>query len=410
MRVLLPALALLSLLGLLGFSLEPGGKPLGAVSSSAPAKAKSFRTLLAVSLSPEAGRRRRRRSRRSSAPRAQGRDWAPPPPPAGRSSRPLRGGTVQLADVVDRGVFWSDRVDRTPPAGFSELHVKRWQLKARSSRLVSLERGCGRMSNRLASFSDGTRACLRYGINPDQVLGETLSFYLSRLLGIRNVPALALSRVNTNAEQWLRVRQDVQGSQWADKTIVSLTEWISNLTDVVTPPSLRTERRRLHPLAEDLANVTGQEVLELVQWSDLILFDYLTANFDRLASNLLSLQWDSRVMERSTNNLHRTAKGALVFIDNEAGLVHGYRVLPMWDRYHESLLRMLCIFRKETARKIAELHKSQNAAGQLLDLYRASEPLAPQMGFLSEEHAQMVQSRTDRLYKHILQCKAKYSK
>ncbi|XP_041053684.1 four-jointed box protein 1 [Carcharodon carcharias] len=373
MRTLLASLALISFLGFFHGS-----------SSSPQSKAKSFRTLLAVTVSPEQGRR--------STPRAS---WPP---------------RVVPAQVLAQDVFWSDRLDGVPSAGFSDLHVKRWQLKARSSWLVSLERGCGRVSNRLASFSDGTRACLRYGINPDQVLGETLSFYLSRLLGIRNVPALALSRVNINAEQWLRVRQDVQGSQWADKPIVSLTEWISNLTDVVTPPSLRTEGRRLHPLVEELANVTSQEMLELVQWSDLILFDYLTANFDRLASNLLSLQWDSRVMERSTNNLHRTAKGALVFIDNEAGLVHGYRVLPMWDRYHESLLKTLCIFRKETAKKIAELHKSQNVANQLLDLYRANEPLASQMGFLSEEHSEMLQSRTDRLYKHILQCKANYSK
>uniref|UniRef100_UPI00398F4501 four-jointed box protein 1 n=1 Tax=Pristiophorus japonicus TaxID=55135 RepID=UPI00398F4501 len=390
MRLLLPALALFSLLGWLGFSKCPGA-------ASPPDRAKSFRTLLAVSLQPRAARSRRSRA-------APGRDWD-----WGTAASPLRAGTVRLAEVVEQGVFWSGRADRSPPAGFSDLRVQRWQRKARSSRLAWLERGCGRPSNRLAGFSDGSRACVRYGINPDQVLGETLSFYLSRLLGIRNVPALALSRVNVNAEQWLRVRQEVQGSQWADRPIVSLSEWISNLTDVVTPLSLRSHTNRLHPTVEDLANLTSQEVPELVQWSDLVLFDYLTANFDRLASNLLSLQWDSRVMERSANNLHRTASGALVFIDNEAGLVHGYRVLAMWERYHESLLKTLCIFRKETARKIAELHQSQNAAGQLLDLYRASEPLAPQMGFLSEEHAQMVQSRTDRLYKHILQCKAKYS-
>eukprot|EP00061_Rhincodon_typus_P018107 g47133.t1 len=316
MRLLLAALTLLSLRG--------------GSASAAPSRAKSLRTLLAV---PGVPRKR---------------------PPA--------------RALLSQDVFWSDGLDRSLAAGFSELHVKRWQLKARSSRLVSLDPGCGRLSNRLASFSDGTRACVRYGINPDQVLGETLSFYLSRLLGIHNVPALALSRVSINAEQWLGVRSDVQGSQWADKPIVSLTEWISNLSDVVTPPSLRTEGRTLHPSLKDLANVTSQELIELVQWSDLILFDYLIANFDRLASNLLSLQWDSRVMERSTNNLHRTAKGALVFIDNEAGLIHGYRVLSMWDRYHESLLKTLCIFRKETARKIAELHKSQNVAQQLLDL------------------------------------------
>ncbi|XP_051885182.1 four-jointed box protein 1 [Pristis pectinata] len=381
MRELLPGLALLCLLGWLSLTSEPGHP-------SPPAGAKTFRTLLAVSL------REREREEEEETTGATRRSRSPP----GRAG----------VELVEQGVFWSERADRSPPAGFSERHVQRWQHRARSSRLVSLEKGCGRLSNRLATFSDGSRACVRYGINPDQVLGETLSFYLSRLLGVRNAPALALSRVNTNADQWARVRREVQAAQWADRPVVSLSEWIGNLSDVVSPLPLRAGARGLHPSADGLANVTERQARELAQWSDLIVFDYLTANFDRLASNLLSLQWDSRVMERSTNNLHRTPKGALVFIDNEAGLVHGYRVLPMWEHYHESLLKTLCIFRKETARRVAELHRSRDAAGQLLALYLASEPLAPQLGFLSEEHAQLLQSRTDRLYQHIMQCKAKY--
>lgn len=408
MKQLLPGLALLSLLGWLSFNSESA-----APSGSPPAAAKTFRTLLAVSLRPEQeqeqeqeeGETARRRSLPTPLSPGRAGAGAGVERGAGPGSLPLYPG-----ELVEQGVFWSRRADRSPPAGFSELHVKRWQHRARSSRLLRLERGCGRPSNRLATFMDGSRACVRYGINPDQVLGESLSFYLSRLLGIRNVPALALSRVNANGDQWLRVRHEVQAAPWADRPVVSLSEWLGNLSEVVSPASLRPGSRSLHPLARDLANVTEREARELAQWSDLILFDYLTANFDRLASNLLSLQWDSRVMERSTNNLHRTPRGALVFIDNEAGLVHGYRVLPMWERYHESLLKTLCIFRRDTARRLAELHRSRDTAGQLLALYMASEPLAPQLGFLSQEHAQMLQARTDRLHKHILQCKAKYGK
>ncbi|XP_078271198.1 four-jointed box protein 1 [Rhinoraja longicauda] len=410
MKQLLPGLALLSLLGWLrlSYNSEPAAHP---GSPPAPHRTKTFRTLLAVSLRPERGVEEggtgtgtsRRRADRSLYPGRAGVE---------RGEEGVEGGAGPLSpdQLVDQGVFWSRRADRSPPAGFSELHVKRWQHRARTSRLLRLERGCGRPSNRLATLADGSRACVRYGINPDQVLGESLSFYLSRLLGIRNVPALALARVNANSDQWLRVRHEVQAAPWADRPVVSMSEWLGNLSEVVSPAALRPGAHSLHPVARDLVNVTEREARELAQWSDLILFDYLTANFDRLASNLLSLQWDSRVMERSTNNLHRTPRGALVFIDNEAGLVHGYRVLPMWERYHESLLKTLCIFRRDTARRLAELHRSRDTAGQLLALYLASEPLGPQLGFLSQEHAQMLQARTDRLHKHILQCKAKYGK
>nr|XP_020638532.1 four-jointed box protein 1 [Pogona vitticeps] len=151
----------------------------------------------------------------------------------------------------------------------------------------------------------------------------------------------------------------------------------------------------------------GSELVELVQWSDLILFDYLTANFDRLVSNLFSLQWDPRVMHRATSNLHRAPNGGLVFLDNEAGLAHGYRLLAMWDKYNEPLLRSVCVFREATAQKVRDLHRHRNAAAELLRLYRTQEPLAELLGFLSDQQAQLLQDRIDLVHKHILHCKAK---
>ncbi|XP_019061323.1 four-jointed box protein 1, partial [Fukomys damarensis] len=56
--------------------------------------------------------------------------------------------------------------------------------------------------------------------------------------------------------------------------------------------------RPLRDAGGELANLSQAELVDLVQWTDLILFDYLTANFDRLVSNLFSLQWDPRVMAR----------------------------------------------------------------------------------------------------------------
>ncbi|XP_015193973.2 four-jointed box protein 1 [Lepisosteus oculatus] len=316
---------------------------------------------------------------------------------------------IRLSDLVEDGVFWNDRMDALLSAGFSEAHAQTWRQRARASRVVSLEPGCGRTSNRLARFSDGTKACVRYGINADQVLGETLSYYLASLLGIANLPPLALSQVSPSSEQWATVKEDMADLQWSDKAVVSLTEWVANLTGVVTPAPLRQEGRGLNPLRADLDNRTLGELQELVQWTDLIVFDYLTANFDRLVSNLFSLQWDSRVMERDTNNLLKSPAGDLVFIDNEAGLVHGYRVLHMWEQYHKTLLSSVCLFRKRTASRIIEMHQKRDAPSRLLGLYQDSESLAPVLGFLSDEQAGVLQERIDYLYKHILNCKRTYS-
>ncbi|XP_036390391.1 four-jointed box protein 1 [Megalops cyprinoides] len=316
---------------------------------------------------------------------------------------------IKMNQLVEDGIFWSEQLETWLPAGFTEEHTQIWRERVRGYPIVSLEPGCGRISNRLATFSDGTKACVRYGINADQVQGETLTYYLASLLGIPNLPPLALSQLNPDSEQWASVKGSIASLQWTGKAIVSLTEWVANLTGVVTPAPLRQEGKGLHPLKEELENKTMGELLELMQWSDLILFDYLTANFDRLVSNLFSLQWDSRVMERDTSNLHKTPSGDLVFIDNEAGLVHGYRVLHMWEKYHSTLMGSVCIFRKRTAQRVIELHRLRDTRTRLLELYRDSEPLAPELGFLSDEHAGILQNRIDRLYKHILHCKGKYS-
>lgn len=318
-----------------------------------------------------------------------------------------REGPVKLSPLED-GIFWNEWLEDTLPAGFTEEYAVAWQKKARTYRVVKLEPGCGRISNQLATFADGTKACVRYGINADQVQGETLTYYLARLLGITNLPPLVLSQLDSDSEQWESVRTRIDGLQWNDRAVVSLTQWISNLTGVITPAPLRQESSGLHPALNELWNKTAAELLELMQWTDLIVLDYLTANFDRLVSNLFSLQWDSRVMERDTNNLLKTPRGDLVFIDNEAGLVHGFRVLNMWEKYHNTVLSSVCVFRKRTTQRVAELHTRRDSRQRLLELYRDSEPLSQELGFLSDEHAGVLQDRIDRLYTHIVHCKGKY--
>ncbi|KAJ6667134.1 hypothetical protein lerEdw1_017112 [Lerista edwardsae] len=342
----------------------------------------------------------------------------PPPPPAPahprREKQGALGGAEPLpASPVRGGIFWSRALEAQVPPGFSAEEAASWLRAARQTRVVSLERGgCGRSSNRLARLSDGSRACVRYGINPEQIQGEALSYYLAGLLGMQErLPPLALSRVEARGGQWAPVRDEVRGSHWAEGAVVSLAQWVDNLTDVVAPAPWRAEAaagRRLQPLAAgELRGLSQAQLVELVQWSDLILFDYLTANFDRLVSNLFSLQWDPRVMHRATSNLHRAPNGGLVFLDNEAGLVHGYRLLAMWDKYNEPLLRSVCVFREATAQRVRELHRLRNAASELLRLYRTREPLAEQLGFLSDQQAQLLQDRVDLVHKHILHCKAK---
>ncbi|KAM8939651.1 four-jointed box protein 1 [Pelodytes ibericus] len=320
-----------------------------------------------------------------------------------RSLGPSRTPTMS---PLEQGIFWSRAVERALPRGFPEEGALHWQEGARSAHIVSLKRGCGRSTNRLATLSDGSRVCIRYGINPEQIQGEVLSYYLSVLLGVRGVPPCVLSKVGS--AQWGAVQADLLSTGWTPGSIVSFTPWVQNLSAVLPPPALRAEDGQLRPLQDELGPDRLDSV-ELAQWGDLIIFDYLTGNFDRLVSNMFSLQWDPRVMLRGTNNLHRTPDGTLVLLDNEAGLVHGYRLRDTWDKYNEQLLETVCVFRRGVATMLRALHVEQNAAQELHTLYMRSDPLGEELGFLSESEAQILQERVGLLYSHILSCQDRYS-
>ena len=57
--------------------------------------------------------------------------------------------------------------------------------------------------------------------------GEALSFYLSRMLGLDAVPAVALTKVNSSAPQWQG--QDISQAQWHDGRTVAMIQWIEGL-------------------------------------------------------------------------------------------------------------------------------------------------------------------------------------
>jgi four-jointed box protein 1 len=59
------------------------------------------------------------------------------------------------------------------------------------------------------------------------VLGEILSFYLSRILGLDNVPIVTLSEANSANKQWQGMKLAAAG--WNESSIVVLIQWIDGL-------------------------------------------------------------------------------------------------------------------------------------------------------------------------------------
>jgi len=62
---------------------------------------------------------------------------------------------------------------------------------------------------------------------PLLLAGELLSFHLSRLLELDNVPPVMLSRLDTGSEQW--TGHDLARVHWLPGTLVALIQWIDDL-------------------------------------------------------------------------------------------------------------------------------------------------------------------------------------
>lgn len=153
--------------------------------------------------------------------------------------------------------------------------------------------------------------------------------------------------------------------------------------------------------------------VELAQWSDLIIFDYLTANLDRIVNNLYNFQWNVNIMDAPAHNLARKVDtNLLLFLDNESGLLHGYRLLGKYEVYHTLLLDNLCVFRKSTADIIRKLHHTGKVGHILNTMFKENnnsgvlDVLPP----LPEKSVKILNERIARVASQIKRCEEQFGR
>lgn len=193
---------------------------------------------------------------------------------------------------------------------------------------------------------------------------------------------------------------------------VCLYRWLPDLSPSHIPTELREDDRRLHPVVDGekgaLGNKTHTELCDLLQWSDLIVFDYLTANLDRLVNNMFNRQWNAEMMNNPAHNLERTKGGGLVFLDNESGLFHGYRLLDKYRGYHDALLSSLCVFRRSTARAVKALYQSGDVGRRLEETLKEGEIHHKQLPSMPDKNVTQLKERLQKVYEQIVKCEALY--
>lgn len=323
----------------------------------------------------------------------------------------LESPTETIDKVIQDGIYWGTKVEQALPQGYNKNHHETWSQYVEKAVAVKLENGCGRMQNRLVTFQDGLQGCVRYRQNTDQIQGELFSFYLAQILHLPNLAPSAVSVVNLKTPLWQNLANEIAAAQWNSNRPIVLTQYISNLDPANIPPVFKPVERHLNK--NDVLNMTSNDdLVELAQWSDLIIFDYLTANLDRIVNNLYNYQWNVNIMDAPAHNLAKKVDSdLLVFLDNESGLLHGYRLLKKYEIYHSLLLENLCIFRKQTADIIKTLKERGNVGVLLREMFeeRNSEKIKDVLPTLPDKSVKILNERIETVYNQIVKCESLFS-
>ena len=279
------------------------------------------------------------------------------------------------ASIIEDHLFWPDTLEWKANPPLTKEDAKTFATKVRTLPFVSLEKGCGRMKNRLATLEDGTRVCCRYRDNGNQLRGDVYAYHLSTLLGMWNVPPTAAIKVDLSSKQWRSVRDEVGEAEWKNNAVISVSLYVDGLEEEYFPPVLRNSSSATLTTF-NLVNISTAETKQLMQWTDMIVFDFVMGHTDRLFNALLNSKWNSHMMEKPVHNLKKTASSSkLVLLDNESGFDIGYVAAKQKEEYYRlqaAFLKRICVFREQTIealRKLGSTGSTKLSPGAVLDRY-----------------------------------------
>ena len=237
-------------------------------------------------------------------------------------------------------LFWPNNQEWNVQPLFEKRETTIFMEKIHSLCVVSLEKGCSSSKswNRLATLEDGTKVCCRY-----MVIGNIYSYHLNWLLGLRNIPPVTAVIFNQTNEKWSSVHDAALNAGWRDGCVIIMELFIENLTEVYTSPYFNGNKTSVLtvPYVQRMP-LTSLDKNLMVQWSDMILFDFLIGHTDRL---LLKYFFKDLPMR----NLYKTPSFKLVLIDNESAFSQKK------NNPSALYLKRTCAFRQNTVENILNL-------------------------------------------------------
>ncbi len=333
-------------------------------------------------------------------PRAD--DAATPPPPPGSASAGPRASAPSAPEPQpepEPAAAKPHALLSRPPATWAVMNAawrgpvdpeadRAWLQRLAASPIVEISNNAGGATLTLrVRFADAQRGVFK----PEQThsasnyRSEIVAYHLDRVLGLGRVaPVVGRELDAARLRVWLANSKSEGVVERFDREVVvengrvrgAVIGWHTARLSSAEPP-----RGWAAALFEPDAGFPTERALE---WSDMVLFDYLIDNTDRWSGgNVLSLGKD----------------GKLIFLDNAAGLMRTGIAPPA-----ERPLGGVCRFRAAT---IASLQSAAPRLAARLAKSLGPDPLAP---VLSERQLAAIERRATLALEHVERCVATHGR
>ena len=267
-------------------------------------------------------------------------------------------GDIRLFGRDYSSLLWPQHGDWRIKPLFTEKVARAFMTKVHSLRVITLEKGCStsKHRNRLATLEDGTHVCCR-----TNNIGNVYSYHLNRLLGLWNIPPVTAVKLNLTSDQWSSVQEVARLARWRDGSIMLVELFVDDLKEENILPYFTENSTSVLsvPMVYTLP-LAPVEKRRMIQWIDMILFDFLIGHTDRVFHNLYHHH-----MDKPVKNLYKTPSSQLLLIDNECAFACGYpggmyNIKPSPRKYglQASMLRRTCAFRGQTLKALLRVNGS----------------------------------------------------
>lgn len=249
-------------------------------------------------------------------------------------------------------------VDVDSPGAFGPADLARFLEALNSSRVQNIQtsklgKWAVRKGLNMRGRLEGRKVLLKLRRRPN-MQSEMYSYYLNCYLDMWNAPPTALRCVNKDGEFT---------TDTAENTCYIISAYVEGLSDEVYIP----EELRLG-IDKEAISTTPRELSRLMEWSDVILFDFLTGHSDRLLDNLYIPHVNLEVPMKQVPNIAKISSGELVLIDHEATF-HGSYLKAQTssaERKRQShFLGRVYVFRRHTVERICSLCSQEDPVSTL---------------------------------------------